>query len=99
MPAGAGLGGSGREISFADAEAAFELVSFEMAQGDGQGVGGVGRFRDFLQVELRANHELYLAFVGVAVAGDRGFYFAGRIAADFDGMLFRGEQDYATDFG
>src|SRR5438477_83365 len=35
----------------------------------------------------------------MAVAGDGGFYLAGRIAVDGDFVLGGGEEDYAADFG
>ena len=98
MGARSGLGVAGRQGGLADTEAALELIGLQVAECHGQSVGGIGRFGDFLQAELGANHKLHLAFVGMAIASHAGFDFAGGIAADLYGMLFRGEKNDATHF-
>ena len=90
---------AGRQVGLVYTEAALELIGLQVAQGYRQGIGGIGGFGDFLEAELCADHELHLAFIGMAVAGDAGFDFAGRVAADLQGMLLGGEQDDAADFG
>ena len=49
-----------------DRRAALEGV----AEGDGEGVGGVGRRRGLVQVEERLDHEGDLVFAAAAVGGD-----------------------------
>ena len=48
----------------------FCLGVMDVADGDGEGVGGVGWFRRFGEVEQAADHELDLLFGGEAVADD-----------------------------
>jgi hypothetical protein len=70
-----------------------------MAQGYGQGVGGVGRLGNFFHGKQGANEGLDLALISVAIAGDRGFDFAGGVAEDFHVVLRGGEKNDAADFG
>lgn len=92
------MSGCGARIS-GKPEAARELFTLDVAEGDGESVGGVGRLGRFLHLQKRAYHQLHLFFVGMAVAGNTGFYFTGRIRADFNTMLFRGKQHDAANFG
>ena len=41
-----------------------------MRDGDCQGVGGIVRFGDGIQLQQGAHHFLHLTFIGAAVAGD-----------------------------
>ena len=69
-----------------------------MTESDSEGVRGIGGLRQFLQSELRANHLLHLAFVGMTVASDARLDLARRITAYGKPSLFRGEQDDAAYF-
>jgi hypothetical protein len=80
-------------------EAALPLIGLQMAQGDGEGIGNVGGFGKFLQAKLRADHQLHLAFIGLAVAGDTCFNLAWRIAVDVKSMFFGGKEDNAAYLG
>jgi len=71
----------------------------EVAKGDGEGVGGVGRLRKFLQAELSADHLLHLALIGMAVTGDTGLDFPGGITADSEASLLGGKKDDAANLG
>jgi len=48
------------------------LGGVDVADGDGEGVGGVGRFRGAVEAKEACDHELDLLLGGEAVAGDRG---------------------------
>jgi hypothetical protein len=45
----------------------------DVADGDGEGVGGVGGLGRFVQVEQAGDHELHLLFGGETVADNRAF--------------------------
>ena len=70
-----------------------------MTKGDGQSVGGIGWLGNFLHGEQGADKNLNLTFIGMAVAGNGGFYFAWRVAEDFDLMLSGGEKDNSANLG
>ena len=70
-----------------------------MAQGDGESIGGVGRFGEFAHLQKSANHNLHLALVGVAVTGDTGFDFAWRIAVNGNAALGSSEENDTANFG
>src|SRR5271165_3198563 len=77
----------------------FELASLQITEADGEGIRSVRRLRRLLHMEQGADHHLHLAFISMPIAGYAGFNFAGRIAANLDVMLLRGEEDYAANFG
>ncbi len=70
-----------------------------MAKSHGQSVGGVGGLGNFLHGEQRANENLDLALIGMAVTSDGGFDFARSVAEDFDLMLRGSEENDAANFG
>ena len=82
-----------------NAEAALQLVDLQMAEGHGKSIGGVGRFGKFLQAQLRADHELHLAFIGLPVASHTCFDLARRIAVNVQAMFFGGKENYTTHLG
>ena len=53
-----------------------------MADGDGEGVGGIGRFGNLRQVKQAGDHELDLLFFGEAIADDAGLDFERRVLGD-----------------
>jgi len=78
---------------FEKAETPGELFSLNVAEGYGEGVGGVGRLGSLVHPQQGAHHQLHLFFVGVAVAGNASFHFAGRIRAYLHTVLLGGQQD------
>lgn len=82
-----------------ETEATGELFALNMTNGDGEGVGGVTGLGEFVQVQKGAHHHLHLLFVSVAIAGDAGLHFAGRIGIDGDAVLLGREEDDTADFG
>jgi hypothetical protein len=76
----------------------FKLAGLQVTEAYGQSVGSVGRFRSFWHVQKGADHHLHLPLVGMTVSSDTGFYFARGVAADFDVVLFGGEQYHAAHF-
>ena len=58
--------------------------SVEMADGDGEGIGGVGGLGNLIEVEQARHHLLDLMFFSAAVAHDRGFDGEGRVLGDFE---------------
>ena len=53
----------------------------EVAQGEGGGVGGVGRPGRLVEAEQRLHHALHLLLVGAALAGDGLLDLVGRVLA------------------
>lgn len=79
-------------------EAFFELPRLQITQADGERVGSVRRLGSFLHMQKRADHHLNLTFVGMAITRYAGLYFARRIAADLDMVLFGSEKNNTTHF-
>ena len=80
-------------------ETRLRLCNLQMTKSDGERVGGVGGLRDFGDSQERADHELHLALVGMAVTRDRGLDLAGRIAKSGDAMLGGGQKNDTANFG
>jgi hypothetical protein len=79
-------------------EAQAGLLGLEMAEGNGQGVGSVGRLWYFAHLEQGANHNLDLALIGVAVTRHAGFHFAGRVTVNGDAVLGGSEKHDTANF-
>ena len=75
------------------------LLGLQVAEGHGEGIGGVRRLRRFAHLQERAHHQLHLLFVRVAVTGHGGLHFARRIAVHHDAALSSGQQDHAAHLG
>jgi hypothetical protein len=56
----------------------------QMADGDGEGIGGVGGFGDLIEIQKARHHLLDLMFFGPAVSDHRGLDGQGRVFGDFD---------------
>ena len=69
-----------------------KLCGLNVAERNGERVGGVGRLGRFTHAQQRAHHQLHLLFVGVPVAGHAGLHLARRIAARGNSVLGRGQQ-------
>ena len=88
-----------RKRGMGNSETTLQLVHLQMAEGHRESVGGVGRLGKFAQAKLRADHELYLALIGVPVSGDARFNLARRVAVDMKAVLFGSQEDHAADLG
>jgi hypothetical protein len=88
-----------RSFAGGNAELALRLLDLDVAESDGEGIGGVGRFGDARHREKGANHDLHLSLVGVAVACDGSFDFARGVAVDGKVVLGGGEKDDTADLG
>jgi hypothetical protein len=53
-----------------------------VADGQGEGIGGVGRLRHLVKVQEPSHHGLHLGFPGGAVAGHRLLHLVRRVLAD-----------------
>ncbi len=67
-----------------------------MAEGDGEGVGGVGRRRRLVQVEERLDHEGDLVFAAAAVRRDELLDLERLVEGDRQPGLGGGEQGGGT---
>jgi hypothetical protein len=56
----------------------------EMADGDGQRIGGVGRFGNLVEIQKAGHHLLDLMFFGAAVSDDGGLDGEWRVFGDFE---------------
>lgn len=75
-----------------------KLFGLDMAQSDRQSVSGVGWLRDLRHLQNRADHQLQLALVGVAIAGHGRFDQTRGVTVDFDVVLSGCQKDHAADF-
>lgn len=64
-----------------------------MTDGDGQGVGNIGRFRERREVEFMLDRQLNLALGSSPGAGEDLFDLCGRIVKYGDSGLSRGKAD------
>src|SRR5215469_4172931 len=69
----------------------------QMTDGDGQGVGGIQRFRRVGQLEQAGDHVLDLLLLGTTVADDRRLDGQGRIFGDLKAGSGGGQHGHATD--
>ena len=69
----------------------------QVADGDGQGVGGIHRFRWVGKLEQASDHVLDLLFLGTTVADDRRLYGQRRIFGDLKARRGGCEHGHATD--
>ena len=69
----------------------------QVADGDGQSVGGVGGLGNLIEVEEARNHLLHLMFFGAAVSDYGGFYGERRILGDFEASGSGGEHGDSAD--
>lgn len=67
-----------------------------MAEGCGQGVGGVVGSGDFGQSQQVSHHSLNLIFAGTALAADGFFYLQGGVFGDFHARSGGGEDQNAA---
>ena len=72
------------------------LSGVNMADGDGQGVCGVGGFGDLFEVEEASDHELNLFLFCEAVADDAGLDFEGSVLGDGKFLACSGEKGDAA---
>jgi len=70
-----------------------------VADGERQGVGGVGRFGGFGEPKDAGNHGGHLFFVRPTVSADGFFDFAGGVEVDVDAALGGGEHEDAHAVG
>jgi hypothetical protein len=63
-----------------------------VADGDGQGIRGVGRLRDLGQPEEHLNHALDLVLLGLAEARHGFLHLQGRVFVDLDPRLGQNKQ-------
>ncbi len=63
-----------------------------MAEGDGEGVGGVGRFWGFVEVQEGLDHQGDLVFAAAAVGGDELLDLERLVEGDGEASLGGGEQ-------
>ena len=68
----------------------------DVADGDGEGIGGIGGLGKLGEFEEAGNHELDLLFLGEAVADDGGFDFERSILGYGKALHGRGQQSYAA---
>jgi len=80
------------------AKAKSHALCLQMAKRHGQSVGGIRRLGSHVHREQSANHDLYLPFVRVAVAGNVGFDLARRVAMNFQAMLRCRQKHHAAHF-
>jgi len=73
-------------------------MSLQVTESHRERVSGIRGLGDFGHAQERADHKLHLALIGVAVAPDRGFHLAWRVAVNGQSVLRGGEQDHAADF-
>jgi N-acetylmuramoyl-L-alanine amidase len=69
----------------------------DVANGDGEGVGGVGGFGGFVEIEQAAHHELDLLLGGEAVADDGAFDGERGVLGDGEAAVGGGEHSDAAD--
>ena len=70
-----------------------------MAEGDGDGIGGIVRLGHLLQMQKPPGHILHLVLGGVAVAHNRLLHLHGLIGIYLQPRLADGQQDHATALG
>jgi hypothetical protein len=71
--------------------------SMKMADGNGESVGSVGRFRYLDEIEQARNHMLYLWFLGPTVTHYRGLDGKRRIFSDFQPGRRGGQHRHSAD--
>lgn len=69
------------------------------ANSDSERVGGIIRVGRFLKFEGGFGHQLHLAFVSLAITGERYFYLNRREFVGVDAELFEGEEENAAGMG
>ncbi len=73
------------------------LCGVNVADGDGECVGGICGFGQLFEIEQTGHHELYLFFFGEAIAYDAGFDFERGVFGYGHACGGGGEQGYAAD--
>ncbi len=71
--------------------------SVEMADGDGEGIGGVGGLGDLIEIQKTGDHLLHLVFFGAAVSNNRGLDGERRVSGDFESGGSGGEHGDSAD--
>jgi len=72
-------------------------TSVQVADGDGEGVGGVCGMRDLFEAKQTRDHELHLGFFGLAVSDDGGLDGQRGVLSDFNFVRRGSQHGYATD--
>jgi hypothetical protein len=60
------------QLSASDSLAFFGRRCMEMADGNGEGIGGVGGLGDLIEIQQTRHHLLHLMLLGLAVSDNRG---------------------------